>query len=555
MNEICYLLGMGEAKQVQKILLVGTLITLLISTPLISYESISLPRFCTLLSFGIVLVVMILKNHKILSTKNNRLPLIFAIIFLMIQIVSTIKSELNLSENLMGLGGRQLGLVSSLFITIFFVSAVYVSDQDFMSKLMKYLMLGGLFSGVYGLVQMIGKDPVAWINQYSPVFSFFGNPNFHSAFMGITGTIAAGQFLNEKITKYKLMYFSLFVLALVNIFGSKSIQGYLVLLSGIAILMFKPFLGTKRNVKFNYLYFTALFIGLSAVVLDILQKAPWPSLLYKPSISYRGDFWRAAVNMFSEHPWLGVGPAGFREFYRQSRDTVSASRFIEEGPTDSAHNLFLDLASTGGFFLVLVYSTIMVLTVISALKVVKREGHAGFQFLILFATWVAFVAQSLISLPQIGLILLGWVLSGSIIGYELNTREKPSVKKAVPNTSSFTTLATGLGLILGLSLSLPMVITDAQFRSAINRGDVLALEKSSRAWPQETIKKVYVAQLLREGELPMRSIVIAREAIEFNPLSFEAWRELSLQQNATEKEREDAQAMMKKLDPFNPNLK
>jgi hypothetical protein len=175
--------------------------------------------------------------------------------------------------------------------------------------------------------------------------------------------------------------------------------------------------------------------------------------------------------------------------------------------------------------------------------------------LILFATWVAFVAQSLISLPQIGLILLGWVLSGSIIGYELNTREKPSVEKAVPNTSSFTTLATGLGLILGLSLSLPMVITDAQFRSAINRGDVLALEKSSRAWPQETIKKVYVAQLLREGELPMRSIVIAREAIEFNPLSFEAWRELSLQQNATEKEREDAQAMMKKLDPFNPNLK
>jgi hypothetical protein len=48
--------------------------------------------------------------------------------------------------------------------------------------------------------------------------------------------------------------------------------------------------------------------------------------------------------------------------------------------------------------------------------------------------------------------------------------------------------------------------------------------------------------------------VIAREAVVFNRMNFEAWKELYLQPNATEQERADALATMKKLDPFNPNL-
>jgi hypothetical protein len=49
--------------------------------------------------------------------------------------------------------------------------------------------------------------------------------------------------------------------------------------------------------------------------------------------------------------------------------------------------------------------------------------------------------------------------------------------------------------------------------------------------------------------------VIAREAVAFNPVNYEAWRELSLQPNASESERNEALKTMKKLDPFNPNLK
>jgi hypothetical protein len=116
-------------------------------------------------------------------------------------------------------------------------------------------------------------------------------------------------------------------------------------------------------------------------------------------------------------------------------------------------------------------------------------------------------------------------------------------------------VAIGLGFIIGLGIGLPLMVADAAFRSTVKSGDVLKIEASVRQWPQSVTRMTLAAQILREGDLPDRSIVIAREAVEFNPMNFEAWRELSLQPNATESERVQAQEMMTKLDPFNPNLK
>jgi hypothetical protein len=141
---------------------------------------------------------------------------------------------------------------------------------------------------------------------------------------------------------------------------------------------------------------------------------------------------------------------------------------------------------------------------------------------------------------------------GSIIGYEINTREKVEVKSV---KSGYPTVAIGLGLVIGLGVGLPLMVADATFRSTVKAGDVLKIEASVRQWPQSVVRMTLAAQILREGNLPERSIVIAREAVEFNPMNFEAWKELSLQPNATESERVQAFKMMKKLDPFNPNLK
>ena len=141
---------------------------------------------------------------------------------------------------------------------------------------------------------------------------------------------------------------------------------------------------------------------------------------------------------------------------------------------------------------------------------------------------------------------------GAIIGYEINTRQKSEVKIV---KSAYSIVAIGMGLVIGLGVGLPLMIADSMFRSTVKSGDVIKIEASVRQWPQSVTRMTYVAQILREGNLPERSIVIAREAVTFNPKNFEAWKELSLQPNATESERIEALETMKQLDPFNPNLK
>jgi hypothetical protein len=269
-------------------------------------------------------------------------------------------------------------------------------------------------------------------------------------------------------------------------------------------------------------------------------------------VTFRGDFWRAGWKMTTDNPVFGVGLDGYRDHYRASRDVVTALRPESDAMTDSSHNVFLDISSGGGFPLLIIYVFLIGLTIYSAIKVIRRSTGFDVGFAAVLGAWVAYLAQSLISINQLGLAVWGWVLMGVIIGYEINTREKEEAIKIKPVHS---TIAIGMGLITGLGVGLPLMVADATFRSTVKSGDVIKIEASVRQWPQSVSRMTLAAQILREGNLPERSIVIAREAVVFNPMNFEAWKELSLQPNATEQERAEALATMKKLDPYNPNLK
>jgi hypothetical protein len=415
--------------------------------------------------------------------------------------------------------------------------------------------MSGWACGLYGLIQIADADPFDWINPYSPVFGLFGNPNFHASFMGICAAVALVIFFDAAQTK-RFRWTSLIFLpvAVLNIYESKSQQGFLVLMAGIFVFLYLYIRNNPRLSKLNIPYLFLAAISFIAVVLDILQKSPWKSFLYKESVTFRGDFWRAGWKMTTDNPIFGVGPDGYRDEYRNSRDLVTAMRPGSDVQTDSAHNVFLDLSASGGLVLLILYILIIALVLKSAYKIVKREKVFNPGFTAVIAAWVAYTAQSVISINQIGLAVWGWVLSGLIIGYEINTRESTKNSFTLKSGSSLVVPILA-GSVVALSLGMPLMVADATFRSTIKSGDVIKIESSVRQWPKSVIRMTTVAQILREGNLPDRSIVIAREAVIFNPMNYEAWRELSLQPNASESERNEALKTMKKLDPFNPNLK
>ena len=536
-----------------QIVLWGAGVTTLLVTPFFSYDPINVPRFLSVFVYGLVGFLLLLGLKQEVLGRMYRKVLIVSVGFIGWSLVALLISGVNLTEGFFGVTGRQSGLLAYFALIALMMCSVLSSSANLQSKLANLLVWVGLVSGLYGALQSFGGDPFDWINPFSPVFGFFGNPNFQASFMGMAAVAAVA--LSLKRSERLMVRFGLlgFVsLALFNIYRSKSQQGYLVFLAGVVVIGYLFVRGNSKLKKLSWLYLVASFVGFVAVLLDILQKSPWSSILYKESVTFRGDFWRAGWKMTLENPVFGVGLDGYRDHYRASRDLVTALRPGSDAMTDSAHNVFLDISSGGGFPLLIIYVSLVGLTIYSAIKVIRRSSGFDFGFAAVLGVWVAYLAQSVISINQLGLAVWGWVLMGSIIGYEINTREKIEVKSV---KSAYPAVAIGLGLIIGLGIGLPLMVADATFRSTVKAGDVIKIEASVRQWPQSVTRMTLAAQILREGNLPERSVVIAREAVEFNPMNYEAWRELLLQPNATESERVQAFKMMKKLDPFNPNLK
>ena len=536
-----------------QIVMWGAGATTLLVTPFFSYDPINVPRFVVLFVFGLMGFFLLLIARKQWLTGKYRIVVGASVLFIVWSLIAIFVSGINLTEGFFGVTGRQTGLFAYFALIALMISGVVASSERLSRKLVLMLLGAGILSGLYGVLQSFGGDPFDWINPYSPVFGFFGNPNFQASFMGMAAVVAVAMGLesNAKLqSRIGLLFFV--ALALFNIYESKSQQGYLVFLAGVVVVGFLFLRGNEKLKKLTPLYVVAAAFGFVAVVLDILQKSPWSSILYKDSVTFRGDFWRAGWKMTADNPVFGVGLDGYRDHYRASRDVVTALRPGSDAMTDSAHNVFLDISSGGGFPLLIIYVFLIGLTIYSAIKVVRRSTGFDVGFAAILGAWVAYLAQSLISINQLGLAVWGWVLMGVIIGYEINTREKTEAIKIKPVHS---TVAIGMGLIIGLGVGLPLMVADATFRSTVKAGDVIKIEASVRQWPQSVTRMTLAAQILREGNLPERSIVIAREAVVFNPMNFEAWKELSLQPNATEQERAEALATMKKLDPYNPNLK
>ncbi|MCA9052683.1 MAG: O-antigen ligase family protein [Planctomycetaceae bacterium] len=83
------------------------------------------------------------------------------------------------------------------------------------------------------------------------------------------------------------------------------------------------------------LLIAAVAVALGAVDLQDLSQAP-------KSVQYRIQYWTATRDVIRTHPWLGVGPGNFRQHYVQYK-LPEASEEISD-----PHNLLLDVWATGG---------------------------------------------------------------------------------------------------------------------------------------------------------------------------------------------------------------
>jgi len=536
-----------------------------------SYDAINIPKLGALTICAAMVLALLVTNFRLFSDLRYRPLLLASGLFALDLLVLLVLHRSPFSEHFYGTFGRNTGFLAYISLLILFIASAMSFRAKSTEKLLWALVGTGLVSAMYGVLQSVGLDPYHWASQYSPVFGFLGNPDFQSSFLGICGVAIFAIIIRPKERwRLRAVLGVVLVLLLYVILKTKAQQGFLVLATGSAFVLYIFFYKNQRLKKFTIPYVVLSTLAAGLVLTGSLNKGPLAHYLYKLSVTYRGDYWSAGWKMTLQHPLAGIGLDSYGEWYRFSRTVAATLRRGPDMVSNSAHNVLLDFSSNGGFPFLLVYLLLVGITMRSAFRFIKRSEsfdaiHAG-----LFGAWIAYQVQSLISLNQLGLAVWGWILAGALIAYEISSRPidqgKSDMKyegkvskarnvKIARNSLPTASIAIFVGFLIGLVLALPPFLADAKFRASLKSGSAAVLVEAVTQRPIDNYLLVLGAQIMRKSKLDAFGLDLAKFALKRDVRTYDAWREIRLNVKATAVEKAGALRQMKILDPHNPTLK
>jgi O-antigen ligase len=533
------------------------------TSPWNSLDPVNLPKLTVLGIFSTIAFSLALFNRDFLGNPKFHVLQILLGFFVLHLLLALLLSPGDLAFHLYGTPGRNTGFFAYLFLTfLLFASASCASTLIIKKVLFSLLGLGGLL-GVYGLAQSRGFDFFNYVNDYpTNVFGTFGNPNFQSAFMGIVAAAAVTlSIFGELKPLHRFGLFVLFVLAMSNIYLSSE-QGYLSFLAGfIAALL--SYLFSKKKVLLAWSSLAVAVLGGLLVLAGIFNRGPLADLLYGPSLQARGFYWQAAANMMFEKPIFGVGLDGYGDWYRRSRSELSSMPGFNS-TSNTAHSIPLDIGSSGGIPLLILYLLILTLALNSIIKVIKRSQNFDPFYASIVATWVAYQTQSLVSINQLGLGVWGWSFTGLLIGYELSTRDEslgretkfnPKVGKKKEQISASVILIVVAAAGIGAAVSVPPYLAANKFFNAIQSGDEKTIRESAYLKPYDRNRFIIVAQILSENNLQDKATQVLRDASKLYPESYDIWIKWYRLPNVSPQDLQNIELNLKKLEPRDLDLR
>ena len=531
-------------------------------TPKVILDPINVPKMIVLVISSFVCFAVLIP-HLGYYFKRFKLLIVVASLYVLDLIAILIFSSQISAQQIYGTFGRNTGLLFYLALALILLVGAFVSNDDIVDRILWFLVLTGLLSSIYGILQFNKIDPAGFVSLYASTIGFLGNPNFFSAFQGLALIASLAMVFSRGISSTKRVFLILIsVLSLISLYLAGAFQGFLVVLIGVTALTF--FIAWNRNRVIGKAIFAASILGLLLIAIGLINKGPLAPIVYKSSLQARGYYWDAAWTMTKDHPIFGVGLDNFMFWYRRSR-SLEATSWNPGVDTNSAHNVFLDYSSSGGvpFFLLNLVLCVMVAT--SIVNRLKNPTGKDINFYILASVWIAFLAQSLISINQIGLSIWGWIFAGLIIGYQKNAisdspetaiptlkRKKGGQQSSVAVVPPATVLRLVGAFIVGLLICLPLWSSAFSYRVALESGKVEKIENAAYLRPLDLVRMVQSARILNENKFPSQALKISEDAVKAFPDSYIAWENLLSCEGLSPTRKSQVTFQLNRLDPFNP---
>jgi len=486
---------------------------------------------------------------------------LFSFAFLFTLFIAYIATD-NKMTGFFGAYQRRTGFLSYFCLTVFLLSAAYIIRINRTEFLEKISIFSGSFLGIYGLFQHFNLDITKWNNPFNSVMGTLGNPDFAAACMAIFLIICFGIiFQAQKALWLRILSaFNVLLLFLV-IYFSKVRQGLLVSILGISTILIVFLYQRNKSVGIGAL--VASFATGVASILGMLGIGPLVHYFYKISVTFRGDYWRAGINMFRHHILFGVGLDRYGSYFRQYRDLRQVLRRGPDLVSNAAHNVPIQLAATGGIFVLVAYLIFTIFIFWRGLYALKHStGMEQMLVATFFAAWLGYEAQSLISIDNLGIAIWGYVLGGVVIG--LSIFESEPLNSQGPRAQK--TFAPVVSAILTLSMLIVSVMffksehglyNQRDLRPPANQQENAQFVKSitqpiSMGFKEPAFAVLIALRLAQSGDIPL-AIEELKSLISNDPRNYDALKLLS---EISEFQKDwqpaiSARERIRLLDPYN----
>jgi O-antigen ligase len=535
----------------------GAILITVAATPWFSTDALIIPKIIILVGFASYFIPEIYKNIKILTKdKALRLITILATIFLLQMVIVMVTSDAPVEQELFGRTGRGLGLLTYFSLVILMIVTALRITYSGISILLQGLLISCILTSGYSIIQFFGLDFFEWQSRTNGIIGTIGNPNFQSSFVAMA-LIPSIVYLWKSTYRNILLPTTLIIL-LVTLYITESTQGYVAVIISIALYALIWIWYRKKWLNFISVLGLVLIAGVLGL-LGMLNRGPLSYYLYKLSVRSRGEMWQTATDMIKDNPLLGVGIDSLGDYSLMYRNEKTANGIAEY--IDNCHNFFLQFAATGGLPLSIIYLGMVGLTLISFVKAQRRIGSFDANLAALFAAWISFQLQSIISPAAIPTLVWNFIICGAAIG--LNTEFKAKIRtevdnlaeghkkpKSQPKISTISMVGFTLG-ILSLVFTYPLFKADKMARDANTQRDALLAVKAAKLYPESVVRYNLLGTDLYQSKLFDLSLEIGRSAVKFNPNSYQTWILILVNPNAPLDERIIAKNNLLRIDPFN----
>ena len=496
------------------------------------------------------------------KVKSSKMSIIIPSLYLLSLVTSFLATD-NKFIGFFGEYQRRTGLLAYVSLMAFFFAASLLIDQKSVTTLDRAAIIIGFFLGTYGLLQHFKHDFVNWSNPYNPIISTLGNPDFSAAAMAIFAVLNFGILIQNKFFIWTRILAGLNVIVLLfTIYLSQVRQGLLCSIFGITIIVIIWIYQRNRTAAHLVASLTTL-IGLVGL-LGMLNQGPLSKYFYKISVTYRGDYWRAGWRMIIHNPLFGVGLDRYGANFRKYRDATQVARRGPDLVSNAAHNVPIQLASTGGLVVLLTFILLIAFIFLRGIQALRKSsGTEQITIGVLFAAWLSYEAQSFISIDNLGIAIWGYVLGGAIVGISYNHENNLKrtslsiIQRLISWSLAIAALAiSAVFLQSEISMKTLSMYRVPQTQTSLEAYETLARKPVSLIFKEPTFEVLVAADLAQAND-PTLAISNLKNVIASDPRFFDA-KELLARIYEFQKDWQHAaqvRSQMVNLDPFKSALK